>query len=52
VPKHLLAEVTHFFEVYKALEPKKHSAVQDWEDAATARRLVVEAQERFLTNHT
>ena len=52
VPKHLLAEVTHFFEVYKALEPKKHSAVQDWEDAATARRLVAEAQERFLTNHT
>jgi inorganic pyrophosphatase len=48
VPQHLLSEVTHFFEVYKALEPSKHSAVSDWEDRSSALRLITEAKERFL----
>jgi inorganic pyrophosphatase len=30
VPDHLLAEIKHFFEVYKDLEPNKKSDVGDW----------------------
>ena len=30
VPEHLLAEIKHFFEVYKDLEPGKTSNVGDW----------------------
>jgi inorganic pyrophosphatase len=39
VPPHLLAEIKHFFEVYKDLEPGKESNVGDWsgrEDALAA----------------
>jgi inorganic pyrophosphatase len=39
VPEHLLAEIKHFFEVYKDLEPGKKSNVGDWtgtEDAVAA----------------
>jgi inorganic pyrophosphatase len=43
----LLDEMRHFFEVYKALEPEKHTEVRDWEGAETACRVVEEAQERF-----
>ena len=30
VPEHLLAEIKHFFEVYKDLEPGKESNVGGW----------------------
>lgn len=30
VPDHLRAEIKHFFEVYKDLEPTKYSEVSDW----------------------
>lgn len=46
VPPHLLLEIEHFFEVYKELEKKK-TAVEGWEDAEVARRVVEEARERF-----
>ena len=36
VPEHLLAEIKHFFEVYKDLEPGKKSNVGDW--TGTSRR--------------
>ena len=39
VPEHLLAEIRHFFEVYKDLEPGKRSNVGDWsgrDDAVAA----------------
>jgi inorganic pyrophosphatase len=29
-------EIEHFFEVYKVLEPDKHSSVRGWEGAAAA----------------
>ena len=41
VPGHLLAEIKHFFEVYKHLEPGKSSNVGDWtgrQDALAAIR--------------
>jgi inorganic pyrophosphatase len=47
VPPHLLLEIEHFFDVYKELEKKK-TAVEGWEDAPEARRVVREAQQRFL----
>jgi inorganic pyrophosphatase len=36
LPDHLTDEIGHFFEVYKALEPGKHSHVRGWEGAGAA----------------
>lgn len=36
VPGHQLAEIKHFFEVYKDLEPNKSSDVGDWSGRADA----------------
>jgi inorganic pyrophosphatase len=47
VPPHMLLEIEHFFAVYKELEKKK-TAVEGWKDAPEARRVVREAQHRFL----
>ena len=33
LPEHLTDEISHFFEVYKALEPGKSSSVRGWEGA-------------------
>ncbi len=46
VPPHLLIEIEHFFDVYKELERKK-TAVEGWEDAASARRIIREARDAF-----
>ena len=43
---HLRAEIHHFFEVYKTLEPGKGTEVSEWVDAAQARRLIEEAWAR------
>lgn len=43
---HLLREIEHFFTVYKELEAKA-TKVRGWHDAATAREIVIECQERF-----
>jgi inorganic pyrophosphatase len=36
LPEHLTDEIGHFFEVYKELEPGKHSDVRGWEGAEAA----------------
>ena len=36
LPAHLVDEIEHFFEVYKVLEPDKHSNVRGWEGAKAA----------------
>ena len=36
LPEHLPHEIRHFFEVYKVLEPGKHSSVRGWEGVAAA----------------
>jgi inorganic pyrophosphatase len=36
VPDELLAEIRHFFEVYKMLEPDKHSTTREWGGADDA----------------
>lgn len=43
---HLKAEIHHFFEVYKALEPDKDTEVGEWTGLAEARRLIEEAWAR------
>ena len=43
----LLAEIGHFFEVYKALEPHKFSETRDWEGRTVAERLVEESRGRY-----
>src|SRR5215510_3008016 len=43
---HLLREIEHFFTIYKELEAKR-TKIQGWHDAAKARAIVVECQERY-----
>jgi inorganic pyrophosphatase len=51
LPDHLAKEIEHFFEVYKALEPDKHSNVRGWEGAAAARTEIAACQERAAGPH-
>ena len=46
LPEITLNQIEHFFEHYKDLEPGKWVKIDDWKDATTARRLIVEAIER------
>ena len=46
LPAHLLDEIGHFFEVYKALEPEKGTHTMGWHSAAIAEAVVTEAQVR------
>lgn len=48
---HLLDEISHFFEVYKALEPDKSTEVSKWEGREGAERAVIEARERYVPHH-
>ncbi len=43
---HLLEEISHFFEVYKALEPHKHAEVRDWGGADAAAQVIADARRR------
>jgi inorganic pyrophosphatase len=43
---HLLLEIEHFFSVYKELEAKR-TRIKGWEDAARAREIVTESQQRY-----
>ncbi len=47
VPMHQIAEIWHFFNVYKALEPGKSSETRGWEKKKDAIRAVEDAQRRF-----
>lgn len=47
VPDHLLAEIRHFFEVYKALEPSKHTEVREWEDRSRAEQIIADSFARY-----
>lgn len=46
VPKHLLDEIAHFFEIYKDLEQKLVD-VRGWRDRAAALQVIAESRERF-----
>ena len=47
VPEQLKAEIQHFFERYKDLEPGKWVKGEGWEDLAAAEKMVQEAIDRF-----
>jgi len=46
VPTYLAAEIGHFFNIYKQLEPGKSSDVRGWQGRAAAEQVVEEAQSR------
>ncbi len=43
VPEHFLKEISHFFEMYKALEPNKWVRVKGWFGAEKAKKVIEEA---------
>ena len=47
LPAHVLDEIAHFFDVYKALEPDKGTDISDWQGRADAERAITEAQARY-----
>ncbi len=46
VPLHLLGEISHFFDVYKDLEPGKQSEARGWQGRAEAEATIVDAVRR------
>lgn len=47
LPRITLDQVSHFFQHYKDLEPGKWVRIGSWKDATEAKRLIVEAMERY-----
>ena len=47
LPEITLQQIQHFFEHYKDLEPGKWVKIDRWADADEARRMIVEAIERY-----
>ena len=43
VSQHVTAEIGHFFDIYKELEPGKETDVRGWQDCATAIGIIKEA---------
>jgi inorganic pyrophosphatase len=48
LPNLLRSEISHFFAVYKDLEPGRHSEVRGWGDREAALGTIAQARERFL----
>ena len=47
LPEITLQQIQHFFEHYKDLEPGKWVKVDRWDDADAAKRMIIEAIERY-----
>lgn len=47
LPQHLLAEIGHFFDVYKQLEPGKGTETRGWEGRESAEWAVEDARKRY-----
>lgn len=45
--QHLLAEVSHFFDVYKTLEPGKETETRGWDGAEVAAKVIEESRRRY-----
>jgi inorganic pyrophosphatase len=43
VPAHLTAEIAHFFDIYKEIEPGKSTDVRGWQDRAAAEQAITDA---------
>ena len=48
LPNQLVEEIEHFFNVYKALEPDKHSSSEGMGDSAAAWREIEQARANFV----
>ncbi len=46
LPRHLLGEISHFFDVYKDLEPGKQSEARGWQGRAEAEATILDAARR------
>ncbi len=46
VPHHLIAEIAHFFDIYKELEPGKGTDVRGWQDRVSAEQVIDAARAR------
>ena len=51
VPELLRAEIEHFFEVYKTLEPGKHSETRGYEGTVAAWETIEDSRRRFAETH-
>ena len=49
VPQQTKDELLHFFSHYKDLEPGKWGKVGEWQGKDVAEKLILEAQERYMT---
>ncbi len=49
LPGHLTSEIAHFFDVYKDLEPHKHTEIGGFEGASAAWREIERAAQRAAT---
>jgi inorganic pyrophosphatase len=47
LPEQLRREISHFFDVYKDLDPTRESEVKGWDDRAAALRTLDDARERY-----
>jgi inorganic pyrophosphatase len=47
VPAHMAAEIGHFFDIYKELEPGKSTDVRGWQNRAAAEQVIRDAQQRL-----
>ncbi|HEX6547804.1 MAG TPA: inorganic diphosphatase [Candidatus Dormibacteraeota bacterium] len=47
LPKYVLLEISHFFDIYKDLEPGKSSDVHGWEGHLQAEREIERSRQRF-----
>ncbi|MBM4209809.1 MAG: inorganic diphosphatase [Gammaproteobacteria bacterium] len=50
VSKHWLERIGHFFQHYKDLEPGKWVKISGWGDATQARKIILDAVERFTAS--
>jgi inorganic pyrophosphatase len=46
LPERLRIEISHFFDVYKDLDARRHSEVRGWDDREAALQAIEEARER------
>lgn len=47
IPKHIIDEITNFFETYKILEKNKWVKVGDWKDKDDTFKLIESSHEKF-----
>ena len=51
LPEHLLAEIGHFFDVYKQLEPDKGTETRGWEGRDAAEWAIEDSRTRYAATH-